>query len=51
MRQAIVIINIVGLVVCGILLTQGIAVADWSKVTIGTIGLLANIVSLTNKEK
>lgn len=46
MRKAIVIINIVGLVVCGMLLMQGIAGENGFKLTIGTLCLLANVVSL-----
>jgi len=46
MRQAIVIINIVGLVVCGMLLMQGIEGKNLFKITIGTLCLLANVVSL-----
>ena len=46
MRRVIIMINVVGLVVCGMLLMQGIVGESWYKTTVGTLCLLANIVSL-----
>lgn len=47
MRHATAIINVVGLVVCGMLLMQGILAESWVKVTIGALCMLVNVVSLT----
>ena len=47
MRHATAVINVVGLVVGGMLLMQGISDESWFKVTIGALCLLANVVSLT----
>lgn len=46
MRRATVIINIVGLVVCGMLLMPGLQEESLFKVTIGALCLFANVVSL-----
>lgn len=47
MRRTTAIINIIGLVFCGMLLMQSIQEASGSKLAIGTLCLLANVVSLT----
>ena len=47
MRHATAIINIVGLVACGMVLMQGIQEESWFKLAIGALCLLANVVSLT----